>query len=426
MPGRSFLLTTVGSTGDVVPLLALARALLARGDRVRLATHPFHRALVEGAGVELVPVGPVTAVAAFNRLVEDAARARDPLAQYAVLVRGLFMPEPERQLAELEAAAGDVDAVVAQRFDLLGQEAALRRGRPWATVTLAPQLLRTREAPVPPAPALGRWWADFTWDALEGLARPLNLEVATVLGAIGARPRPLGIAGASSPHLDLVPSSRVLSPPRGDWPAATVMTGPWFLDASAPLEPALARFLDAHPRPVVVTFGSMGGEGAAAKARALVEGLARAGRPAVVQRGYAGLLEGEAAALAAAYPGLRDRLLLIGPAPHDLLFPRAACVVHHAGAGTAHAALRAGVPSLPVPHLFDQHQWAALLHRAGVAARPVDARRLDARALARGIEAATARKVTARAAALGATVRAEDGLGRALAALDALVEGRPR
>ncbi|MGW7056631.1 glycosyltransferase [Streptomyces sp. NPDC054887] len=44
--------------------------------------------------------------------------------------------------------------------------------------------------------------------------------------------------------------------------------------------------------------------------------------------------------------------------PHEWLFPRVAAAVHHAGAGTTAATLRAGIPSVPIPVMLDQPFWA--------------------------------------------------------------------
>lgn len=44
--------------------------------------------------------------------------------------------------------------------------------------------------------------------------------------------------------------------------------------------------------------------------------------------------------------------------PHDWLFPRIAGVVHHGGAGTTAAGLRAGVPTIIKPFFGDQNFWA--------------------------------------------------------------------
>jgi UDP:flavonoid glycosyltransferase YjiC (YdhE family) len=129
----------------------------------------------------------------------------------------------------------------------------------------------------------------------------------------------------------------------------------------------------------------------------------------VVQRGWGGL---EAAG---------DDVLTVGEVPHAALFPRMAAVVHHCGAGTTAAGLRAGVPAVPVPIQFDEGVWAARLVALGVAPSAVPLRGLTADSLSAALARATSDPGYAeRARALGVRVRAEDGTAPVLAALDRL------
>ena len=89
------------------------------------------------------------------------------------------------------------------------------------------------------------------------------------------------------------------------------------------------------------------------------EVCARAGVRAVIIAGWSGI---DAAAVAD-----NSALLVAADVPHDWLFPRCACVVHHCSIGTMAAALRAGVPQVPTPFAVDQPYNAAMLVRIGVA-----------------------------------------------------------
>lgn len=54
-----------------------------------------------------------------------------------------------------------------------------------------------------------------------------------------------------------------------------------------------------------------------------------------------------------------DCIYPLDKVPHDWLFPQVAAVVHHGGAGTTAAGLRAGVPTIIKPFFGDQFFWAA-------------------------------------------------------------------
>ena len=136
--------------------------------------------------------------------------------------------------------------------------------------------------------------------------------------------------------------------------------------------------------------------------------LDRTGVRAVVAAGWGGL----------AHERLSDKVLLIDEAPHDGLFPRMAAIVHHGGAGTTGAALRAGKPSVVTPFIVDQFPWARLLHARGLAPAPLPHRALTAEALAAAIETALSDADMRRRAEYGARASgAEDGLGRAVQAV---------
>ena len=105
-----------------------------------------------------------------------------------------------------------------------------------------------------------------------------------------------------------------------------------------------------------------------------------------------------------------DRVLFIKRTPHKLVFPRCALIVHHAGAGTTHTTLRAGVPSVPVPHVSDQFAWSEELVRLGVAPKPIRRTRLDAKTLAARIEEVLASKTMKQnAIAISERMRSDDG-----------------
>lgn len=103
--------------------------------------------------------------------------------------------------------------------------------------------------------------------------------------------------------------------------------------------------------------------------------------------------------------------------PHGWLFPRMAGVVHHGGAGTTAAALRAGVPQAVVAHIGDQPYWGRRVWELGVAARPVRRHRLSVEWLTEVLRGFARGEAASRAALVGEAIRAEDGVGRAVALL---------
>jgi sterol 3beta-glucosyltransferase len=98
-------------------------------------------------------------------------------------------------------------------------------------------------------------------------------------------------------------------------------------------------------------------------------------------------------------------------------------VVHHGGAGTTAAGLRAGVPSIVIPFFADQPYWGRRIAELGVGPAPIPRQRLTVERLAHAIEQAVEdQTMRQRAADLGAKIRVEDGIGRAVAIVQQIEE----
>ena len=96
-------------------------------------------------------------------------------------------------------------------------------------------------------------------------------------------------------------------------------------------------------------------------------------------------------------------------------------VIHHGGSGTTHSAARAGVPSVVLPFAADQFFWAEQLHRQGIAPVAVSVQRLTSATLSRAIAAARTSEMRERASTVGAKMRTEDGLAKAVEKVHALL-----
>jgi sterol 3beta-glucosyltransferase len=209
--------------------------------------------------------------------------------------------------------------------------------------------------------------------------------------------------------------SPAVLPKPPDWGDHVHVTGYWFLDHQPDWRPPgdLVDFLGAGPAPLYVGFGSMSSREPETTTRIVLDALRGSGLRAVIGTGWGGLSEVD----------LGDDVFAIQAVPHAWLFPRVAAVVHHGGAGTTAAGLRAGVPSVIVPHFGDQHFWARRVARLGVGPRPIARKGLTAGRLAAAISAAVVdQDMRARAAGLGERIRAEDGAARAVDVIQHVIE----
>ena len=213
----------------------------------------------------------------------------------------------------------------------------------------------------------------------------------------------------------LIGVSPLVTPPPTDWGKHIHVTGYWFLDAPADWQPspALQTFLDAGAPPVYIGFGSMSNRDPQGTTQIMIEALQRTGQRGIIHTGGAGLHAED----------MPPDIFLLDYAPHDWLFPRMAAVVHHGGAGTTGAALRAGVPSAVVAHIGDQWYWGRRVHELGVGAAPLRRHDLTADRLTGTIRAFIRDStIQVKAASLGERIRAEDGVGNAVRAVEQLLE----
>jgi sterol 3beta-glucosyltransferase len=210
--------------------------------------------------------------------------------------------------------------------------------------------------------------------------------------------RPVPVLGGYSP---------LVVPKPSDWGKHIHVTGYWFLDPKPNWQPPvpLVKFLESGPAPVYVGFGSMANRRPRQTTQLVRDALEQAGQRGILATGWGGLERTDISA----------NLFALDAVHHVWLFPKVSAVVHHGGSGTTGAGLRAGVPSVLVPHIGDQPFWAKRVVEMGVGPKPIPRHQLTARRLAEAITTAvTDTGMQARALSLGERIRAEDGLGKAV------------
>jgi sterol 3beta-glucosyltransferase len=388
----------IDTRGGVEPYTALALGLERAGHTVRMVVPAEFVAGVSARGIDAVGLtgGVQDALRAGVSEMSAPARARLMLRESARHVR--------IWAGEALAACEGVDLVLAGvGGGGVARAVAERLGVPFVAAYLQPVDAPTRAFPgvlLPRAPAPLHRISHRISDAA--------LQVMLRAGLRRARTEVLGLPGRAAPAQTGTPVlygfSPLVVPPPPDWEPHRHVTGYWSLPPSGAPAPELEAFLAAGPAPVCVGFGSMVGGDPRATADLVRAAVRRAGVRAVLLSGW-GALDAEPS----------DDVFVADEVPHDLLFPRAAAVVHHGGAGTTGAALRAGVPAVVVPFAADQPFWGSRVAALGVGPRPIPRRALTVDTLAQALRATA--PLRERAAGLGARIRAEDGVGQAVAVL---------
>lgn len=417
------LLATLGTRGDVQPFVALALGLRARGHAVAIATCRRFATMLDAHAVPLLPLDgsllDLLDTAAGRALFAGLGGAIGVL-RTIPKVDWQAGPIHHRLVADAWAAtqAFAPDVIVHHPKLFCMPLFAAHRGIPALLALFMPMLVPTRESPAPGLPRLplGPAYRRATWHALR-LA--MRMGSAPYLRAWRRRHDPEGRSGDATPlrlardrPLPMLHAySPAVCPAPRDWPDHATVTGCWFLpDAAWTPPPPLAAFLDAGPAPVYVGFGSMAGVDPGATTRVVLEAIARAGVRAVLASGWGGLTAHE----------VPPDVFVLDAAPHAALFPRMTAVVHHGGAGTTAAGLRAGCPTVVCPFAVDQPFWGSRVHALGAGPAPIPQRRLDPVRLGAAIRTAV-NDPAMRAAArrLSAAIGAEDGTGVAVARIEA-------
>lgn len=408
----------LGSRGDIQPLIALGAGLHAAGHFVRLITNENYAAPVRAQGLDFWPVsGDVQAVAQ-----SDEMRALLEKGNFLAINRLTAVAVQEAALDwAREALDGgrDVDLLLAGVGGLfLAVALAEKLNIPLIQSYVVPFTPTTAFSGALLPPALGRFsganrlthhltrqmmWQAYRTADTRARREVLNLPPASFWG-------PYATARMHSGPV-LYGFSTAVIPRPSNWDANQHVTGFWFLDAGPDWTPppALVDFLQRGDPPLTIGFGSMIQPRPQETADLILQALAQTGQRAVILSGWGDYQMAD----------LPDTVFVAEAVPHDWLFPRAAAVVHHGGAGTTAAGLRAGVPSILVPFFGDQPFWGQRVADLGVGPQPIRRAKLTADRLSAAIHAAVSdATMRARAAALGAQIQAEDGVRRAVEVIE--------
>ena len=393
------LLSTIGSRGDVQPLVALASQLKALDQDVRLCVPPDFSEWIEALGFSVTPIGPTL-------------RWTGQTSPTSVLPT----PEQRRRMMEgtvatqfetvAEAARGCDVIVAATALQIAARSIAEKMGIPYVFTAFCPAVLPSRHHAPPvlamrgemPSPGMADYGSVWDADAArwnEGWGSILDSHRAT-----------LGLPPVSDVRSHIFTDRPWLAadPTLAPWPEPSdpniVQTGAWILRDDSPLAPELESFLDAGDPPIYFGFGSI--RAPQEFSATMIASARRLGRRAIVSRGWADL---------SLVDGAPD-CLSIGEVNQQALFARVAAVVHHGGAGTTTAAARAGAPQVVIPQHYDQHYWAHRIAQLGIGgAHGAGAPTIDS--LAPLLEQALTPGVSDRARAVAKAVRSD---GAAVAA----------
>ena len=414
-------LVAFGSHGDVQPIISLGRGLHDAVHDISLAAGEDFKQHIEGAGLTFKSIDVNIEEMINTDLGKEwlDGSSHDPRKELANM----------RQMAEANADAinrtlfrvtADADVIISGLLTLPSLVAIGKaQHKPVIASWLSPfPVTRDGRAIIqqPPLPGrtsiLNRLYGYVVYAVFYGVFDKITNQTHQQLGL------PRFTRSDFFRAINQTPSicgfSEQVVPRPADWGPQHHITGYWYSPTAADWSPspALRDFLDAGEPPVYMGFGSMASKNPQATAQLMIDALQQANQRGIILTGWGGLKADD----------LPESVFLLDYAPHSWLFPQMAGVIHHGGAGTTAAALRAGVPSMIVAHMGDQPYWGQRVYDLGVGATPLRRHTLTTDKLAQGITTlATDRQMQQKASQLGEHLQAETGVDNAVTAIKSMV-----
>jgi sterol 3beta-glucosyltransferase len=419
-------ITTLGSRGDVQPYIALGQRLMQRGHIVTLCTCEKFKPMITQQGLEYGYMNnqfmELMQTDISRKLMDNNA---DIFAfiKYFIKLSKQLKPMQWASIDDITQAAMDTrpDLILYHPKTFIAAHVAEKLNVPKAVAFLMPLMVASGDRPeigFPNLP-LGKWYNRMTSRLL------LRIVKMTSGSYIKGWRKKHGLKPVSGrcdflhdsdgkPIDYLLGYSEHVCPRPNDWPDHVHVTGYWPLQRTDDWQPpdALARFLDEGDPPVYIGFGSMSGRDPKRLSRVVIDAIKQAQVRAVLATGWGGLDTDD----------LPESIFKIDQVPHDWLFPRCSAVVHHGGAGTTAAGLRAGKPTVVCAFALDQPFWAQRVYELGAGSKPLRQKKLTANQLANAItQVTTDPTIKHKAQQIGEQLRHEDGLSHAVNIIEKLI-----
>lgn len=406
---------TFGSRGDVQPFLPLSLGLMSRGHNVILAAPARFKSLVEEHGITFFSLAgdPEELSRRMNEAGYNFFKLVKELMSHAVDIGAEMM----RQTDE---ACRDADIIIHTFAHTIGAHTLAReKNIPDIHVQTFPIFTTTGDYPNISLPNLGNRF-------LNRLTHIASLRITELTSSLGFEQvrRRAGLPKRKfySPFKDYPPRLRTpilcawspsLIPPSSDWSPRVHVTGYYFfpIDDSYTPPNELKEFLELGNPPICVSFGSMVNKNAEKIDEIIREALKRTNNRGVILSGWG-----------SAKHKSTNELLYLESAPHDWLLLKCKMLIHHGGAGTTSAGLRAGIPQVVVPFTADQPFWGSRVHAIGVAPKPIRVNQLSVEKMVSAIAESESKLLLERAQFTGQEVRGEAGVMSAIILIESYVK----
>lgn len=438
-PMRIYCLT-IGSRGDVQPYIALCKALKEHGHTPVIVSHPEYRDWVEGHGIQYRGVGGDPAALmklSVEHRIFSPAFFRESIGKFRVWLDEL--------LRECWEQCQGADLLIESPSTMAGIHVAEGLGipyfraftMPWTKTSAYPQAFSVPSIEMGPSYNSSSYvlFDQIMWVATSGQINRWRKHM------VGIEPTDLSKLDSDSVPF-IYNFSPAVVPMPNDWGDRIKISGYWFLDNpesnwSPPKE--MVEFLERAKKDrkkiAYIGFGSITIENAEEVSANIMKAVHQADLRAIVAKGWSGR-GGSKPKKSKKQPKQRETsahndsedtgteeehepeaeipqdVFVVDSVPHDWLFPQIDIAMHHGGAGTTGASLRAGLVTLIKPFFGDQFFWANRVHKLGAGAK---VNGLSVSDLSDALKsAASDRVMVEKAQGVGERIRSEDGVATAI------------
>jgi UDP:flavonoid glycosyltransferase YjiC (YdhE family) len=410
---------TWGSLGDIRPFIALANGLKASGHEVSLFVTSVDGVEYHDTAEELYPdikqvsSSVIMDAKKLNAVVQSIVDTPSPLIQTKIIFSKLFLPAEKEMFREAELLCQNNDLVIGHFFHYPLHIAAEKYRCRYISVIFAHAIIPSVNRPLRGPSFLVRLCNKMNWKLIRwGLNKYITPYV-NRMRTENAMPfvKDLITETWMSNELNLIAVSHNICDRPDDWDERYQVCG--FLNmpstiSEGDMSSGLQSFMDNGEPPVYITFGSLMPAGHKEQKETidlLTEAVRKANCRAIIQ----------AKCWNDQQLKCSDNIHFVDHAPHELVFPGCAAVVHHGGAGTTQTATLAGTPSIIVYHIAEQKFWGSELKRLGIAPKVLSRRRLTSNALAKKITFVLGNaEMKRKANILGELMKNEDGVSKAV------------
>jgi UDP:flavonoid glycosyltransferase YjiC (YdhE family) len=359
-----FVLAFYGTRGDVEPGVAVGRELMQRGHDVQMAVPPDLIGSAESMGLTAVAYGPDTQSWLENTrdfwgyFFRNFWRVRD-VQKYLEESRSPGMRAWGQMTTSLASVAGGADLLVSGvSYEELVFDVAEYCDVPLATVLWYPMRVNGKLLPFLPEAVVR-----LGMKAGEAVIwRGVKKEVDKARRDLGLPPATGPVPGriAERELLEIQAYDDALFPGLADewarWGGQRPFVGTLTLELATEEDEDVMSWIAAGTPPICFGFGSIPVESPADMIRMIAGACAQVGQRALVCAGWTDFSD---------VPEF-EHVKVVGAVNYATIFPACRAVVHHGGAGTTAAGLRAGIPTLVLYMADVQMIWGAAIKKLKV------------------------------------------------------------